>query len=122
MLKRAMQVGLGSLAMVAAAGGGLAGATHGNNPVEASQVNVQFEPAFPGGVYAGNVESTARCMRYRLVIILEQGGGGFSVPRGAGGQEPPTRIGEDRTNRQGEFRVKPSFAPDFSAEYFARVK
>jgi len=102
------------------AAGGAAGG--GNKPVEASQVNVTFEPAFPFGEYTGTVESTARCMRYRLVTILETGGGQNPGSRGVEGEQPPIRVGEDRTNRQGVFRVKPSFAPDFSANYFARVK
>ena len=113
MLKRAL-IAIGAVALIV----GLLGAgtaLAGKKPTDGSKVTVNFDPL--SQEYTGKVKSTKRCERVRRVTVLEQPGG---LPDSE--TEPPTTVGIDRTNKDGEYKVNAGGVPDIGTEYFARVK
>ncbi|UJA20911.1 hypothetical protein HJD18_12275 [Thermoleophilia bacterium SCSIO 60948] len=84
-------------------------------PRDSARVSVEFDVV--SQQFTGTVKSTKRCKRFRQVTVTEKQGG---LPDGGNGT--PTTVGTDRTNENGDYKVKLAGLPDVLTTYKVRVK
>lgn len=114
MLKRAL-VAIGAMALIVGLIGMTGTATAKKKPRDKANVTIEFDVL--SQQFTGTVKSSNRCQRVRRVTVTEKPGG---LPDG--GNDRPTTVGVDRTNKDGKYKVKLAGLPDVLTNYRARVK
>lgn len=127
MLKRGLLAGVALLAVGLIAVGPASATPGGKKPRYETEVTISYDPF--NNEYTGTVSSEfAQCRRARFVVVKVEDGGIIPEGRAAkGGKGPqpgndrPATVGVDRTNTNGQYKVRSGSLPPFFGFYRARV-